>query len=69
MMKNTIPCLKENGVLVIVKHDPVRSGESGSEVTSREKLTREANEAGFQLTRVNSDLLKRDNIYFLKVKI
>jgi len=68
MMKNTIPCLKKDGVLVIVEHDPVKSGENGSETTSVEKLTREANEAGFQIIRVNSDLLERDNIYFLKVK-
>lgn len=68
MMKNTIPSLKKEGVLVIVEHDPERSGESGSEVTSLEKLTREANEAGFKITKVNSGLLERDNIYFLKVK-
>jgi ubiquinone/menaquinone biosynthesis C-methylase UbiE len=68
MMKNIIPAMKKDGVLVIVEHDPVRSGETGGEVTSLEKLTREAEEAGFQLIRVNSDLLERDNIYFLKPK-
>lgn len=68
MMKNTIPCLKKDGVLIIVEHDPVKSGETGSEVTSLEKLTRESNEAGFKITKVNSGLLERDNIYFLKVK-
>jgi ubiquinone/menaquinone biosynthesis C-methylase UbiE len=68
MMKNIIPCLKKDGVLVIVEHDPVRSGETGREVTSLEKLSREANEAGFKITKVNSELLDRDNIYFLKVK-
>ena len=68
MMKNTIPCLKKDGVLVIVEHDPVKSGENGNETTSLEKMTREANEAGFQITSINSDLLERDNIYFLKVK-
>jgi tRNA G37 N-methylase Trm5 len=57
-----------DGVLVIVEHDPVKSGENGSETTSLEKLTREANEAGLQIIRVNSDLLERDNIYFLKTK-
>lgn len=68
MMKNTIPCLKQDGVLVIVEHDPLKSGENGSETTSLEKLTREANEAGLKIIRVNSDLLERDNIYFLKTK-
>jgi ubiquinone/menaquinone biosynthesis C-methylase UbiE len=68
MMKNTIPCLKKDGVLVVVEHDPERSGETGSEVTSLEKLTREANEAGFEIRNINRELLDRDNIYFLKVK-
>jgi ubiquinone/menaquinone biosynthesis C-methylase UbiE len=68
MMKNTLPCLKENGTLVIVEHDPDRSGESGSEVTSIEKFIREANEAGFEIKEKKTELLERDNIYFLKVK-
>ena len=68
MLKNTIPCLKKDGVLVIVEHDPERSGESGREVTSPEKLTREANEAGFEIREINKKLLERDNIYFLKPK-
>lgn len=68
MMKNTIPCLKKDGVLVIVEHDPVKSGETGSESTSKEKLTREADEAGFKIVSVNTELLERDNIFFLKVK-
>ncbi|MCU0456539.1 MAG: class I SAM-dependent methyltransferase, partial [Bacteroidales bacterium] len=55
MMKNTIPCLKKDGVLIIVEHDPERSGENGSEVTSPEKLTREANEAGFEIREINRE--------------
>jgi len=68
MLKNTIPCLKKDGVLVIVEHDPERSGESGREVTSPEKLTREANEAGFEIVKINSELLEKDIIYFLRTK-
>ncbi|OFY77989.1 MAG: hypothetical protein A2V46_05440 [Bacteroidetes bacterium RBG_19FT_COMBO_42_7] len=68
MMRNTIPCLKKDGILVIVERDPVKTGQTGRESTSREKLTRDANEAGFELIKVNSELLERDNIYFLKVK-
>jgi tRNA G37 N-methylase Trm5 len=68
MLKNTIPCLKKDGVLIIVEHDPVKSGETGSEVTSLEKLKREANEAGFEIRNINRELLERDNIYFLKLK-
>ena len=68
MLKNTISCLKKDGILIIVEHDPVKSGETGSEVTSLEKLTSESNEAGFEIRKVNRELLDRDNIYFLKVK-
>src|SRR4030042_921856 len=68
MMRNTIPCLNKDGILVIVERDPVKTGQTGRESTSREKLTRDANEAGFELIKVNSELLERDNIYFLKVK-
>jgi ubiquinone/menaquinone biosynthesis C-methylase UbiE len=68
MMRNTIPCLKKDGVLVIVERDPVKTGQTGSESTAREKLIREANEAGFELVKINTELLERDNIYFLKVK-
>lgn len=68
MLKNSVHCLKKDGVLVIVEHDPERSGESGREVTSLEKLTREADEAGFEIIEINKKLLVRDNIYFLKVK-
>jgi ubiquinone/menaquinone biosynthesis C-methylase UbiE len=68
MLRNTIPCLKNDGILVIVERDPVKTGQTGSESTSREKLTREANEAGYELIKINSDLLERDNIYFFRVK-
>ncbi len=68
MLRNTIPSLKKDGILVIVEHNPERSGETGREVTSPEKLTREADEAGFKIREINRELLDRDNIYFLKVK-
>jgi ubiquinone/menaquinone biosynthesis C-methylase UbiE len=68
MMRNTIPCLKKDGILVIVERDPVKTGQSNSENTSVEKLTRQADEAGFELIKINRELLERENIYFLKVK-
>ncbi len=68
MMKNTIPCLRKDGILVIVERDPAKTGQKNSESTSKEKLIRESNQAGFVLLKVNSDLLERDNIYFLKPK-
>jgi ubiquinone/menaquinone biosynthesis C-methylase UbiE len=68
MLRACIPCLKKNGILIIVERDPVKTGQTGSENTSREKLKREANEAGYDLLKVNTELLERDNIYFFKVK-
>jgi len=69
MMRNTIPFLKKDGILVIVERDPVKTGQTGNESTTREKLTKQANEAGFELVKVNSELLERDNIYFLKPEL
>jgi ubiquinone/menaquinone biosynthesis C-methylase UbiE len=68
MLRSTIPCLKKDGVLVIVERDPVKTGQTGRESTSREKLTREAMEADLEIIKVNAELLESDNIYFLKAK-
>jgi len=68
MMRNTIPTLKKDGVLVIVERDPVKTGQTSNESTTKGKLTKQANEAGFELIKVNSELLEKDNIYFLKPK-
>lgn len=68
MMRNTIPSLKKDGVLVIVERDPVKTGQTGRESTSVGKLKSDAGKAGFEVVKVNSELLERDNIYFLKVK-
>ncbi len=68
MMRNTIPCLKKDGVLVIVERDPIKTGQTGSESTSGEKLKNDAEKASFEIVKVNTELLERDNIYFLKVK-
>ena len=68
MMRNTIPCLKKDGVLVIVERDPVKTGQTGRESTSAEKLKSDAKKGGFEIIKVNSELLERDNIYFLKPK-
>ena len=68
MMRNTIPCLKKDGILVIVERDPVKTGQTGSESTSQEKLKSDAQKAGFEIVKVNTELLERDNIYFLRPK-
>jgi hypothetical protein len=46
--------------------NPMLSGVTGRESTSLEKLKSEAERAGFEIIKVNSELLERDNIYFLK---
>lgn len=68
MMRNTIPSLKKEGILVIVERDPVKTGQTSRESTSAEKLKSDANKAGFELVKVNTELLERDNIYFFKPK-
>ncbi len=68
MMRNTIPSLRKYGILVIVERDPVKTGQTGRESTSREKLTQQAAEEGLEIIEVNTELLERDNIYFLKPK-
>lgn len=68
MLKSTISCLKKNGVLVVVERDPVKTGQTGRESTSREKMTKEAMAAGLQIIKVNYELLESDNIYFLKAE-
>jgi len=68
MMRSTKPCLKEDGIMVIVERDSIKSRLSPSEKTSKEKLTRLSTEAGFKLIKVNSELLEQDDIYFFKVK-
>jgi len=66
LIKNLIPTLKPDGTLVIVEHDPVKSGYR-TESTSKEQLVKQANQAGYKLVRMET-FLARDNIYFLKKK-
>ena len=68
MLRNTIPCLKENGTLIIVERDPVKTGQSPNESTSVETLKSQADEAGYYLLKTDKELLERDNVYFFKVK-
>jgi hypothetical protein len=58
--------LKPYGTLVIVEHDPEKSGWP-TESTSKEKLVQKANQAGYELERIET-FLTRDNIYFFKKK-
>jgi len=67
LMKNIIPCLKLDGRLFIIEHDPVKVPDFGSEATAKEVLIDQAKPAGFELVRMMT-FLKRDNIYVLQVK-
>ncbi len=69
ILRNTIPGLKKDSVIVLVERGPAKTGRTGSESTSDEELTRQTGEAGFELIKVNTELPERDNIYFFKVKI
>jgi len=66
ILRNTIPCLKKDGILVVVERDPLKTGQTSRESTSREKMIRETKEAGLELIKINSELLERDNIYFFR---
>jgi ubiquinone/menaquinone biosynthesis C-methylase UbiE len=68
LMKNIIPCLKPNGRLAIIEHDPAKAPGAGSHATAKNVLIEQAKQAGFELVRMMT-FLKRDNIYVLQPKI
>ncbi len=68
LMRNSIPCLKKDGILIIVERDPVKTGQTEHESTSKDKMIDQLNEAGFKLIKIDPTLLERDNIYYFKVK-
>lgn len=68
LMGNALTSLKPGGRLIIVERDPVKTGQSNSENTSQEKLTRQMTQAGYELLNINTEFLERDNIYFFGVK-
>ena len=68
LLKNLIPCLKPGATIVVVDPDPEKDKDRwGRESTSEEKIRREAGEAGLELVRVETFLV-RDNIFILRVK-
>jgi len=67
LMKNIIPCLKPDGRLAIIEHDPIKVPDFGSEATAKDVLIEQAKQAGFELVKLMT-FLKRDNIYILHVK-
>jgi ubiquinone/menaquinone biosynthesis C-methylase UbiE len=68
LLRNIIPSLKPGGTVVIVDPDSVRNkGGKSPENRSPEQLRTEADEAGFEVVRIET-FLKIDNIYVLKIK-
>jgi len=66
-MKNIIPGLKPRGKLVIIEHGPEKVPRAGSYATAKDRLIKQAKQAGFDLEKMMT-FLKRDNIYVLRVK-
>ena len=68
LLKSLIPALKHGATVVIVDPDPDRSGRGYSgESTPKEKLQREAEEAGFEIIRTET-FLPQDNIFILRLQ-
>jgi len=68
LLKNLIPCLKPGAIVAVLDPDAVKDpGSRSSEYTSKEKIEREAGEAGFELVRLE-DFLPKDNLFILRIK-
>ncbi len=68
LMRNVIPALKPDGILVIVEYDPEKPGvDFGNSSTPREKLVRQLNRAGYEIIKIET-FLEQDNIYISRPK-
>jgi len=67
LMKNIIPCLKPNGRLVIIEHDPVKVPNATSHSTAKDVLVNQAKQADLELVKMMT-FLERDNIFVLQAK-
>jgi ubiquinone/menaquinone biosynthesis C-methylase UbiE len=65
LMKNIMPSLKADGVLVIIEHDPAKYAAAGSHSTRQDILVSQAYEAGYTLVRIET-FLERDNIHIFR---
>jgi ubiquinone/menaquinone biosynthesis C-methylase UbiE len=62
LMRNILPSLKPSGVMVIIEHDPEKYPDGPpNHSTPHDQLLREAEEAGYELMRLE-DILERDYI-------
>jgi precorrin-6B methylase 2 len=68
LLRSLIPSLKLGATVVVVDPDPEKDKDRwGRESTSKEKIEKEAAEAGFELVRIEA-FLEKDNIFILRVK-
>jgi ubiquinone/menaquinone biosynthesis C-methylase UbiE len=66
ILKNILPSLKRDGILVIVECDPEKVDWGKEEgCTSRKDMAKELREAGYELVRTET-FLNEDNIYFAR---
>jgi ubiquinone/menaquinone biosynthesis C-methylase UbiE len=65
LIRSIIPTLKPDGMLVIVEHDPIKSGYRSHESTAKDKLISQADQAGYELIKIE-DFLPNDYIYFFR---
>jgi ubiquinone/menaquinone biosynthesis C-methylase UbiE len=64
LIRNIIPTLKPDGMLVIVENDPEKSGWT-SHTTPKDILIEQVGQAGFELKKMDT-FLARDYIYFFR---
>ena len=68
LLRNLAQSLKPGATVAIVEHDPEKVGGDGrKEATSPDALRGQAEEAGYEVVRVET-FLEQDNIYILRVK-
>ncbi len=68
LLRNLAQSLKPGATVAIVEHDPEKvEGDGRKEATSPDALRGQAEEAGYEVVRVET-FLDQDNIYILRVK-
>jgi ubiquinone/menaquinone biosynthesis C-methylase UbiE len=68
LLKNVVPALKADGKLVIVEHDPKKTGPGWeSDSTPREELLEEVRQAGYEVEEIiDESSIPQDVIYVLR---
>jgi SAM-dependent methyltransferase len=68
MLKKLLPTLKSGGTIVLVEPDPIRGPGGEDHGISPERMRREAEQAGFELVRIE-DFLPWDLMFVLKIRL